>query len=422
MAVSRSEFRHYRDERRPIMATTSYLYHTMGLKHYEHRCTEYLHGSVFHHVRLKNTERTCRGCGAGWHHLRKAGRFTRTFHALPIGRRPQKIVLHGHEQQCRRCRRVLREPIHFARPKGRSIKAFDRFVVELCAIATIKAVAVFLGVGWDRVKGIFKEDLRRRLKKRKLTGVRYIAVDEFAVRKGHRYMTVVMDLETGQILHVAHGKGAEALIPFLKRLRRQKIKLRAVAMDMSPAYMQAVREVFPKLDIVHDPYHIVVTVNRAIDETRKDMYRSLTGEQRSVIKGTRFLLLRSLESLKESALEKLAHIMELNEPLYQAYLLKEEMRWFWNLPSAQAAEQFLQTWTEEAYATGLKRFHKLADSLLRHKPGLLSYFSHRISTGPLEGLNNKIKVLKRQAYGFRDDEYFKLRLYFLHDDTPAFAG
>ena len=113
--------------------------------------------------------------------------------------------------------------------------------------------------------------------------------------------------------------------------------------------------------------------------------------------------------------------MELNEPLYQAYLLKEELRWFWSLISAQRAEKFLETWVQEAYATGLKSFQKLADSLLRHKPGLISYFSHRISTGPLEGLNNKIKVLKRQAYGFRDDEYFKLRLYFLHQDTPAFA-
>jgi transposase len=404
------------------MATTSYLYHTMGLTNYEHKRTEFFQGTIFHHVRLKNMERTCRGCGARWHHLRKAGRFTRTFHALPVGSRPQKIVLHGNEQYCRRCKRVLREPIHFARAKGRSLKAFDRFVVQLCAIATIKAVAAFLGVGWDLVKGIFKEDLRKRLKNRKLTQVRYIAVDEFAVRKGHRYMTVVMDLETGQILHAAHGKGADALIPFLKRLRRQRVKLRAVAMDMSPAYMQAVSEVFPQVDIVHDPYHIVTTVNKAIDETRKDMYRHMTGDERSLIKGARFLLLRSLESLKENALVKLSQIMELNEPLYQAYLLKEEMRWFWNLPNAQAAEQFLQTWAEEAYATGLKRFHKLADSLFRHKPGLLSYFSHRISTGPLEGLNNKIKVLKRQAYGFRDDEYFKLRLYFLHNDTPAFAG
>jgi transposase len=404
------------------MATTSYLYHTMGLKNYRHLRTEYRQGKIFHHVRLKNTKRKCRGCGAPWQCLHKAGQFIRYFKALPIGRKAQKIVLHGHEQNCRRCKRVLREPIYFAKPKGRCLKAFERFVVDLCAIATIKSVARFLGVGWDLVKGIFKEDLRKRLKKRKLTGVRYIAVDEFAVRKGHRYMTVVMDLETGQILHVAHGKDAAALIPFLRLLRRRKIKLRAVAMDMSPAYMQAVREVFPEVDIVHDPYHIVVTVNKAIDETRKSIYRQLTGEQRGLIKGSRFLLLRSMEKLNDESLEKLAQIMELNEPLYKAYLLKEELRWFWNISTSELAEQFLDNWAKESYETGLTKFQKLADSLLRHKAGLLSYFSHRISTGPLEGLNNKIKVLKRQAYGFRDDEYFKLRLYFLHHDTPAFAG
>jgi transposase len=404
------------------MATTSYLYHTLGLKNYRHLRTEYRHGIVLHHVRRKNTERFCRGCSARWHHLRKDGRFTRVFHALPIGRRPQKVVLHGYEQYCRRCRRVLREPIDLAKPKGRSLRAFERFVVELCAIATIKAVAAFLGVGWDLVKGIFKEDLRRRLKRRKLGQIRYIAVDEFATRKGHHYMTVVMDLESGQILHADQGKDAAALAPFLRVLRRKKVKLRAVAMDMSPAYMQAVKDVFPEVDIVHDPYHVVAMVNRAIDETRRDMYRTLSGEQRQVIKGIRFLLLKSLESLAEHSLAKLATIMELNEPLYRAYLLKEEMRWFWNLPSADLAESFLQTWAQEAKAIGIKHFENLADSFLRHRAGLISYFAHRISTGPLEGLNNKIKVLKRQAYGFRDKEYFKLRLYFLHNDTPAFAG
>jgi len=404
------------------MATTSFLYHTMGLKGYQHLRTEYQCGNVLHHIKLRNTKRTCRGCGSRWPHLRKAGRFTRVFHALPIGRKPQKIVLHGHEQYCRHCGRILREPIKFAKAKKRSLRCFDRLIVDLCTIATIKAVAAFLGVGWDLVKGIFKEDLKKRLSRRKLGSVRYIAVDEFALRKGHRYMTVVMDLETGEILYAEKGKDAQALIPFLKTLRRRKAKLMAVAMDMSPAYMLAVKEVFPAVDIVHDPYHVVVTVNKAIDETRKNIYRTMTGEQRGIIKGSRFLLLRPLEALSEASLEKLAAIMEINEPLYQAYILKEELRWFWNLPNAWLGEQFLENWTKEAYATGIKSFIKLADSLLQHKAGLLSYFAHRISTGPLEGLNNKIKVLKRQAYGFRDNEYFKLRLYFLHNDTPAFAG
>jgi transposase len=350
------------------------------------------------------------------------GGFERYFRALPVGRRPQWVVLHGHFQYCPHCDRTLREPIDFAKGKRRRLKSFERYVVDLCRIAPIKHVALFLAVGWDLIKEIFKEHLSNRLQRRKLRKVRYLAVDEFSIRKGHNYMTVVLDLETGQILHVHEGKDANALIPFLEKLKRKKAKIAAVAMDMSPAYMQAVRQVFPDVDIVHDPYHVVTIVNRAIDETRRDMARQLSGQDKQLIKGSRFLLLRALESLTPSSLARLMMLMEVNEPLYAAYLLKEDLRTFWSLPNEELAAPFLDSWIHQARSLGLQHFTKLADTLDRHRQGLLSYFRHRISTGPLEGLNNKIKVLKRQAYGFRDMLYFKLRLYFIHEATPAFAG
>ena len=115
-------------------------------------------------------------------------------------------------------------------------------------------------------------------------------------------------------------------------------------------------------------------------------------------------------------------LMEMNEPLYAAYLLKEDLRMFWNVPDAEQGEVFLDQWTDQARGLDNKHFTKLADTLDDHRPGLLAWFSHRISTGPLEGLNNKIKVLKRQAYGFRDMEYFKLRLYFLHEAGLSLPG
>jgi transposase len=235
-------------------------------------------------------------------------------------------------------------------------------------------------------------------------------------------MTLVIDLETGMILHAHEGRDAAALILFLEKLRRKRAKLRAVAMDMWPAYLQAVKQVFPQVDVVHDPYHIVAIVNRAIDETRRDLYRQLNGQERQVLKGSRFLLLRGMERLNPRSLERLMELMEINEPLYQAYLLKEDIRMFWNLPNAELAQTFLESWIGQARTLGLKHFVKLADTLEKHLAGLLTYFQHRISTGPLEGLNNKIKVLKRQAYGFRDQSYFKLRLYFIHESVPAFTG
>jgi len=404
------------------MATTSYLYHALGLVRYQHLSTQYRGGAIYYHVSRKREERRCAGCGARWYELVMQGGFQRSFRALPVGRRAQFVVLHGHFQYCRRCAYTLREPIDFTQGKRRRIKAFDRYVVELCRIAPIKHVALFLAVGWDLVKEIFTEHLSNRLRKRKLNKVRYLAVDEFSIRKGHHYMTVVLDLETGHILHAHEGKDANALIPFLVKLKRKRAKIKAVAMDMSPAYMQAVHAVFPEVDLVHDPYHVVAIVNRAIDETRRDMARQLSGPDKQLIKGSRFLLLNALESLNPSRLERLMLLMEINEPLYAAYLLKEDLRTFWNLPSQELAATFLDAWIQQARSLELKHFSKVADTLNRHRHGLLSYFKHRISTGPLEGLNNKIKVLKRQAYGFRDMLYFKLRLYFIHEDTPAFAG
>ena len=153
------------------------------------------------------------------------GTFTRVFRALPVGRRQQFVVLHGHFQQCRCCGRNLKEPIDFAEGKRRRLKAFDQLVIDLCQIAPIKHVALLLAISWDLIKEIFKAHLASRLARRKLHKVRCLAVDEFAIRKGRHYMTVVIDLETGAILHAHEGKDAAALIPFLEKLKRKRTSL-----------------------------------------------------------------------------------------------------------------------------------------------------------------------------------------------------
>lgn len=404
------------------MATTSFLYHTLGLRGYRHLHTEYENGSVFHHVELDPHKRRCRECDARWNHLTLDGTFERQFRALPVGRRPQFVVLHGHEQTCQQCGKTLREPIDFAGGKRRCLKALECFVIDLCQFSTIYHVALLLAMGWDTVKEIYKGHLEKRLTKRTLTGVRYIAVDEFAIRKGHTYMTVVMDLEKGAILYAAEGRDAQALVPFLRRLKKSRAKLEAVAMDMSQGYLNAVREVFPELAIVHDAYHVVALANKAVDDTRRDLYRDLEAGERKVIKGSRFLLLRGAERLDEEPKKRLEELMAANEPLYTAYLLKEQLRMFWAMGNEETATAVLNNWLAEARTSGLKHFGRLAQTIEDHLPGLLAYFRHPISTGPLEGLNNKIKVLKRQAYGFRDMAYFKLRLFFIHEATPAFPG
>lgn len=412
-----------RRQRGSHLATTSFLYHSLGLVGYRHLSTEYHEGKIIHHVERVEHKRTCKECGARWQRLTLDGRFERTFLGLPVGRKRQEVVLHGHLQLCSACGKRAREPIPFAKGSNRYVRAVGRYMVMLCGITQIKHVARLLGVGWDLVKDAFKADLERRHRRRPLRRIRYIAVDEFATHKGHKYMTVVLDLESGEILYAQEGKDAAALAGFLRELKRAKAPLKAIAVDMSEAYASAVREVFgDALDLVHDPFHVTALASKAIDETRRDLFRQLHGDEKKAIKGSRFLLLRGLENLKESGMTRLMSLMAVNEPLYQAYLLKEDLRMFWSLPDAETGEAFLEQWLEEARSLGNPHFTRLADTLDSHRGGLLAYFRHRISTGPLEGLNNKIKVLKRQAYGFRDMAFFKLRLYFLHETPLMLPG
>jgi len=295
------------------------------------------------------------------------------------------------------------------------------YVLYLCEKATIKDVAEIIGMGWDTVKEIFKSHLRRQLKRRSLADVRVIAVDEFAIRKKQRYLTIVLDLERGRVLWSGAGRRADTLIPFLRKLKRCRAPVQAVAMDMWQPYLVAVKTVFPEATIVHDPFHIVQLVNRAIDNGQRELARLLPKTLRCR-RGLRWVILRARETLDQRGLTILEELMRINEPLYKAYLLKEDLRQLWNLDSLIVASSFLNQWLDKARQTGLRAFKQLANTLQKHSTEILNWYQFPISTGPLEGINNKAKVLKRQAYGYRDLEYFQLRLAFIANAKSRFPG
>lgn len=404
------------------MATTTFLYHTMRVRGYRYVRFEVAGDVIRHHIRLPRDRRRCRGCNARWHDLVLDGQFERTFVGLPIGKHKEEVVLHGHMQLCRRCGKRLREPIRFAEGGRHYLRSLASYVVYLCEKATIKDVSEIVGLGWDSVKEIFKNHLRLKLRRRSLSKVRRIAIDEFAVRKGQQYLTVVLDLDSGQVLWSAEGRSADALLPFLDRLKRCRAPLEAVALDMWPAYSLAVKSVFPWVTIVYDPFHIVKLVNRAIDNAQRDLAAQIPRTIRCR-RGLRFVLLRARENLSLRGASLLADLIHINQPLYKGYLLKEQLRTaLWSFSSKRFAERFLDQWIDQAKATGIKSFCQLAKTLDNHRHAILAWYDHQISTGPLEGLNNKIKTLKRQAYGFRDMEYFKLRLAFIHSTISRIPG
>ncbi len=289
--------------------------------------------------------------------------------------------------------------------------------------ATVQDVSSILKVSWNLVKRIDKENLQRRYSKPKLKHVKYVAIDEFAVHKGHKYNTVVMDLESGQVLFVGEGRQASVLEPFWRRVRSSGARIEAVAIDMWPAYIEAVSSNLPQAMLVFDRFHITRILNEHLSDIRRDLYRKESNtDKKKILKGTRWLLLKHHHNLNEKYDEKerLERAIAINKPLATAYYLKEELGLFWGQKSLDQAKKFFGQWIAKAIASGINKLKKFADTLLSHRDGIFNWYQHKISTGPLEGLNNKIKVLKRTAYGYRDMDYFKLKIYALHS-SPWYA-
>ena len=262
---------------------------------------------------------------------------------------------------------------------------------------TILDVARHLDVGWDTIKGIQKRDPSRRYAKPKLEHLKHLAIDEIAAARGHRYLTVVLDPDGGAVVLVGDGKGADALKPFRKRLRPGGAKIAAVAMDMSGGYQAAVRQHLRGAAIVFDRSHVVKRFNDKLSDLRRAPYREATDVlHKEVLKGARWLLLKNAEGLDPEKDEKkrLKEALKLNEPLATAYYLKEDLRRFRERPGRRFAPTFLDGWIGRAMASGIRILQQMARTLAAHRSGLLAYDGVMISSGPMEGTNNTIKVFQ----------------------------
>jgi transposase len=403
--------------------STSMLYHTMGIRGYRYMSTSYEKGQVI--VTIAQDRETCRcPCCHSPRVILKGGVW-RKFRGIPIGRKPVWIRLRVPRVQCRDCGVLRQAEIAFAEPRVSYLRAFARYVLELADRMTHRDVAEHLQISWDVVKDIVKDDLRRHFARPRLKDLRQIAIDEISIGAGHRYLTIVLDLESGAVVHVGKGKGGDALTDFWKRLHRSGAAIQAVGIDMSPAYIQAVATHLPKAKIVFDRFHVIKLLNDALSDLRRAMYRELTDMMgKQVLKGTRWLLLKRPENLdpKRNEHQRLEEALRLNAPLAAAYYLKEELYEFWEQDDYDEAEEFLFDWIVRAEETKIHHLVKFARTLRCHWSGLLNYYHYRISNGPLEGTNNKIKTMQRQAYGYRDQEFFQLKIYALHKTRYALVG
>ncbi len=403
--------------------STSLLYHAFGIRGYDYVSTAYEEGRVIFTIRQRPHSYRCSVCGT--RDVQPHGQQERAFRAVPIGGKPVRLVLPIPRVACVHCGVTRQVPLNFADPRRSYTRSFERYALDLSRHMTIRDVANHLQVSWDVIKDIQKRDLQQRYHKPRLGKLKQIAIDEISIGHGQRYLTVVLNLESGAVVFVGDGKGADALGPFWQRLKAARAQVEAVATDMSLAYIQAVRQHLGDAVHVFDHFHVIKLFNEKLSDFRRELYREATERMhKEVLKGTRWLLLKNPEHLdpKRNERERLEEALRLNQPLATVYYLKEDLRQIWEQPDQGTAAQVLDDWLRRAEASCIKVLQKFAGTLAMYRTGILAYYDYRISTGPLEGTNNKIKTMQRQAYGFRDREFFKLKILALHEAKYALVG
>jgi transposase len=402
--------------------STSLLYHRFGIVGYRYLSQNFKAGITTFRVEQPREKLRCSQCGS--EEVWAQGSVERSFHALPIGSKPTVVELKVPRVRCFDCGKVRQVKVNFAEPKKHYTRSLERYALDLSQHMTIKDVADHLQLGWDTVKEIQTKHLQRRFGKPKFRKLRQIAIDEINIGKGHRYLTIVLDLLTGAVVFVGDGKGVDALKPFWKRLRGARTKIEAVATDMSPAYIRAVRDNIAGAVHVFDHFHVIKLYNEKLSAFRRRLFHELTAQGQKLLKGVRWLLLKNPENLdpKKRERQRLERALRLNEPLAVVYYMKEDLRQIWMQPRKYLAREFLIDWLARARASGIAMLESFANTLEEHAEGILNYYDYPISTGPLEGTNTKIKLVTRQAYGFRDPAFLKLKILGIHETKHVLVG
>ncbi len=360
---------------------------------------------------LRGHPRCCSRCGqwtAAIHDLEK-----RCIRDLPVFEHWVELRILRVRVECPTCGPKL-ERLDWLPAYARVTQRLAESVAQLCKVMTLRHVARYFGLDWKTVKAIDRVGLLRELGPLDLAGLEVIALDEFAIHKGHRYATVVVEPTRKRVLWIGHGRGRKDVRPFFKLLGPERCaRLKAAVMDMNASYELEVRRHCPNAEVVFDLFHVIAKYGHdVIDRVRVDCANRLRSDPagRKVVKGARWLLLKSRQSLGPAEEVRLEELLLANQGLFVAYVLRDALRELWRQHDPQQALRAWYSWYHKALASGIAPLVRFAQRLRPYLPGILAHCRWPIGTNLVEGINNKIKVIKRMAYGFRDDAYFFLKI------------
>jgi transposase len=353
-------------------------------------------------VRLSRRRRVCSGCGQTGRHLQIHDRRVKRWRHLDLGANRCVIESELRLLRCPDCG-VHTEAVPWARGGAHHTRDFEDVVAWLAQQMAKTPIAGLLRIGWDTVGRIVERVVADHIDETRLTGLVAVGVDEISYRRGQRYLTSVVDHQTGAIVWCAPGRNAGTLQQFFDLLGDRKHTIRAVSIDMSGGYQQAIAASIPGAEVCFDPFHVVRLAQRAVDQVRRDEWNAHDRSHTAAgkwIKGTRWSLLKSPEKQTLDQLAKLGEVQQANRPLYRAFLLKEELRLLYALDDPALAPAHLEAWLTWASRSRLDPFLKLARTIRRHRDGILAAIRLGLNNGRLEGLNSRIRLISHRSFGF----------------------
>jgi transposase len=353
-------------------------------------------------VRLRRRRRVCGRCGQTGRRLEIHDRRIKRWRHLDLGCSRCVIESELRRLRCPDCG-VHLEAVPWARHGAHHTRDFEDVVAWLAQQMAKTPITGLLRIGWDTVGRIVERVVADHLDDTRLTGLVAIGVDEISYRRGQRYLTTVVDHRKAAIVWCAPGRNARTLNAFFHALGGRRYSIRAVSIDMSGGYQQAIRESIPDADICFDPFHVIRLAQRAVDQVRRDEWNAHERSKTPAgkwIKGTRWSLLKSPEKQTIDQLAKLGEVQQANQPLYRAFLLKEELRLLYRLEDPELAPAHLDAWLTWASRSRLEPFIKLARTIRRYRDGILNAIRLGLNNGRLEGLNSRIRLISHRSFGF----------------------
>ncbi len=359
----------------------------------------------------------CQACG-------RRGKIIRTFSEprwwrdVPVGGWTVWFLYYPREILCPTHGRGL-EAIPWADGYVRVTYRYEYVMLRYCQLMTQKAAAQLLHIPISTLSDQLHRAIRRIRSGHRIRGLKTLGVDEIAYSKGHKYATLVYDLDRSVVVWAGEGKGRETIDKFFNSALSdyQKKAITAGCCDMSDAYIGAIRAHCPNATLVLDRFHIVKALNAAVDEVRKEQWREAVAEDRKALKGLRWLLYRHFFTRSRKDTRTLKGLEKANNRIYRAWRLKDEFEQFWEYKATWAAERFIKNWMTSTMRSRLDPMKKFVGTLRKHYSGILAFIDTRLTNAVSEGLNRIVKIVKNRASGFRTLNAFTDMIYLVSGDV-----